>query len=91
MADPRATRAKLPEPPTNRRGSAATPALEDQGGLTAPRTSRQTRYSDDYSSAANPRDNNGRVTTKEIRQLIDNLKEIIHHQTTLIESTKSEL
>ncbi|CEJ62844.1 hypothetical protein PMG11_11329 [Penicillium brasilianum] len=36
-------------------------------------------------------DNNGRVTTKEVRQLINSLKEIINNQTTLIESTKTEL
>jgi hypothetical protein len=31
------------------------------------------------------------VTTKEVRQLIDSLKDIIHHQTTLIQATKDEL
>ncbi|OOQ87565.1 hypothetical protein PEBR_15599 [Penicillium brasilianum] len=36
-------------------------------------------------------DNNGRVTTKEVRQLINSLKEIITHQTTVIESTKAEI
>jgi hypothetical protein len=89
MADPPARAAE--PPPTNGRGSAATPALEDQGWSTAPRTRRQTRHGDDHGSTANLGDNNGRVTTKEIRQLIENLKQIIHHQTTLIESTKAEL
>ncbi|KAJ5707851.1 reverse transcriptase [Penicillium malachiteum] len=36
-------------------------------------------------------DNNGRVTTKEVRQLIGSLKEIITHQTTVIERTKAEI
>jgi hypothetical protein len=40
---------------------------------------------------ASSEDNNGRVTTKEIRQLINSLKEIINHQTTVIESTKAEI
>jgi DNA gyrase/topoisomerase IV subunit A len=40
---------------------------------------------------ASTEDNNGRVTTKEVRQLIDNLKLIIHRQTALIESTKAEI
>ena len=36
-------------------------------------------------------DNNKRSTTKEVRQLIHSLKEIITHQTTVIESTKVEI
>lgn len=33
----------------------------------------------------------GRITTREVWKLIDSLKDIINHQITLIESTKSEL
>lgn len=40
---------------------------------------------------ATTEDSNGRVTTKGIRQLINSLREVIAHQTTVIESTKAEL
>jgi len=40
---------------------------------------------------AGSEDNNGRVTTKEVRQLINSLKEIITYQTTVIKSTKAEI
>jgi hypothetical protein len=39
----------------------------------------------------NPADNNWRVTTKEVRQLIDGLKEIIAHQISVTESTRTKL
>jgi hypothetical protein len=34
---------------------------------------------------------NGRVTTKEVKRLIEELKDIIHHQTSIIEATKADL
>ncbi|KAJ5139212.1 uncharacterized protein N7515_004060 [Penicillium bovifimosum] len=37
------------------------------------------------------REGTGRITTREVWKLIDNLKDIIHRQTTLIESTKADL
>lgn len=37
-----------------------------------------------------PAEGTDRVTTREVRQLFDTLKDIIAHQTTLIESTKAE-
>jgi hypothetical protein len=63
-----------------------------------PRKRRSLRHGNEVTTAArsNPEfagseDNNGRVTTKEVRQLINSLKEIISHQTTVIESTKAEI
>lgn len=38
-----------------------------------------------------PEESSGRVTTREVWKLIDELKDIVHRQTTLIESTKAEL
>jgi hypothetical protein len=38
-----------------------------------------------------PAEGTGRVTTQEVRQLIDTLKDTIAHQTNLIESSKAEL
>lgn len=63
-----------------------------------PRKRRQLRHGDEFTSAprSNPEfagtgEQTGRVTTKEVRQLIDSLKDIIHHQATLIQATKDEL
>ncbi|KAG2414061.1 hypothetical protein HFD88_003252 [Aspergillus terreus] len=63
-----------------------------------PRKRRSPRNRNDNTTAscsnpefAGPEDNNGRVTTKEVRQLINSLKEIINNQTALIESAKTEL
>lgn len=41
--------------------------------------------------AFTPVESTGRVTTREVWKLIDSLKLIIHHQTALIESTKTEI
>ncbi|KAI3096012.1 hypothetical protein CBS147333_9648 [Penicillium roqueforti] len=63
-----------------------------------PRKRRQLRHGDELTSAprTNPEfagtgEHTGRVTTKEVRQLIDSLEDIIHHQTTLIQATQDEL
>lgn len=63
-----------------------------------PRKSRQPRHSDKYTSTprsspefASNSEPTRRVTTREVRQLIDDLKEIIHHQTTLIQANEDEL
>jgi hypothetical protein len=63
-----------------------------------PRKRRSPRHGDEITTIArsnpefaNTEDSTGRVTTKEIRQLISSLKEVIAYQTTVIESTKAEL
>lgn len=63
-----------------------------------PRKRIQPRHGDEftYTARTNPEfagngEPTGRVTTKEVRQLIDGPKDIIHHQTTLIQATKEEL
>ncbi|KAJ5808858.1 hypothetical protein N7474_010127 [Penicillium riverlandense] len=63
-----------------------------------PRKRRSPRHGDEITTSArsNPEfaatgENGGRVTTKELRQLIDSLKEIITNQTAVIESTKADL
>jgi hypothetical protein len=45
------------------------------------------RHNESYA----PEESTGRVTTREVWKLIDELKDIIHRQTALIESTKAEL
>ena len=48
---------------------------------------KRTRNGEAYT----PAEGTGRITTREVWKLIDNLKDITHQQTTLIESTKAEL
>jgi chromosome segregation ATPase len=50
-------------------------------------TRKRGRHNESYA----PEESTGRVTTREVWRLIDELKDIIHRQTTLIESTKAEL
>jgi hypothetical protein len=50
-------------------------------------TRKRGRFNESYA----PEESTGRVTTREVWKLIDELKDIIHRQTTLIESTKGEL
>jgi hypothetical protein len=50
-------------------------------------TRKRGRHNESYA----PEESTGRVTTREVWKLIDELKDIIHRQTTLIESTKAEL
>jgi hypothetical protein len=95
MADPPAGG---PEPsPTNNQRRAKLFTRDDFVPI-VPRKRRSPRNCNETTTIAysNPEfggseDNNGRVTTKEVRQLINSLKEIINNQTTLIESTKAEL
>lgn len=96
MADPPA--GAPDSPPTNTQGTTDLFSLENFEPSIVPRKRRQPRHGDE--AAAGPRSNpefasasdtNGRVTTKEVRRLIDSLKEIITHQTALIESTKAEI
>lgn len=89
MADPPAGG---PEPPpTNTQESITSFSVEDF----QPRVSieaaqiigKRTRNGEVYT----PTEGTGRITTREVWKLIDSLKDIIHHQTTLIESTKADL
>ncbi|OQE11167.1 hypothetical protein PENFLA_c080G06013 [Penicillium flavigenum] len=89
MADPPAGG---PEPPpTNTQETQASFSVEDF----QPRVSidagqiigKRTRNGEAYT----PAEGTGRITTREVWKLIDNLKDIIHRQTTLIESTKADL
>jgi hypothetical protein len=50
-------------------------------------TRKRGRHNESYA----PEESTGRVTTREVWKLIDELKDIVHRQTTLIESTKTEL
>ena len=94
MADPPAG---APEPPpTNTERPTKIFSVEDFEPQIVPRKRRQPRQGDEFVSTprSNPEfagESTGRVTTKEVWKLIDTLKDIIHHQTTLIESTQSEL
>lgn len=65
---------------------------------TAPRTRRRAREEDDQTHAVpasteptNASTSSGRVTTKEIRQIIEHLRHTIDEQTTLIQATRTEL
>ena len=89
MADPPAGG---PEPPpTNTQETHASFSVEDfQPRVSIDPTQiigKRTRNGETYT----PPEGTGRITTTEVWKLIDSLKDIIHHQTTLIESTKSEL
>jgi hypothetical protein len=50
-------------------------------------TRKRGRHNESYA----PEESTGRVTTREVWKLIDELKDIVHHQTTLIESSRTEL
>lgn len=85
-----------PEPSrTNHHGKAGLFSLETFEQSIVPRK-RSPRQGNDLTTTArsnpefaNTEDNHGRVTTKEVRRLIESLKEIIAHQTALIESIES--
>ncbi|CAP91199.1 Pc13g01300, partial [Penicillium rubens Wisconsin 54-1255] len=87
--------AGAPEPlPTNTQESTSSFSIEDfQPRVTAsslgslPDSRKRTRSGDAFT----PSESTGRATTREVWRLIDSLKTIIHHQTTLIESTEAEL
>lgn len=87
-----------PEPsPTNTRRGAQLFTLEEFEPI-VPRKRRSPRNRNEATAVAysNPEfagseDNNGRVTTKEVQQLIHSLKDIITYQTTVIESTKADI
>ena len=78
-------------PPTNTQESITSFSVEDF----QPRVSieaaqiigKRTRNGEVYT----PTEGTGRITTREVWKLIDSLKDIIHRQTTLIESTKADL
>lgn len=89
MADPPAG---APEhPPTSTQETTTSFSAEDfQPRVTATRSlipNKRTRSGDAFT----PSESTGRVTTREVWKLIDTLKDIIHHQTTLIESTQNEI
>jgi chromosome segregation ATPase len=96
MADPPAG---IPEPlARNTRRTAVTDALETLEPRIAPRTRRQTRLEDDHADASSQATehvdagaNNRRVTTKEIRKIIEHLQHSIDEQTALIQATRTEL
>lgn len=96
MADPPTG---VPEPlARNTRRSGAIDASDTLEPRIAPRTRRQTRQEDDYAEAsaqaAEPADtgaSHGRVTTKEIRKIIEQLQHTIDEQTALIQATRTEL
>ncbi|KAI9044306.1 uncharacterized protein KD926_001537 [Aspergillus affinis] len=52
-----------------------------------PQSRKRTRSGDAFT----PSESTGRVTTREVWRLASTLKDIIHHQTSLIESTNAEL
>jgi polyhydroxyalkanoate synthesis regulator phasin len=89
----------VPEPlARNTRRSGAIDTFETLEPRTAARTRRQTRQEDDYAEAssqgAEPVDtgaSSGRVTTKEIRKIIEHLQHTINEQTALIQATRTEL
>ena len=83
---------------TNAQGATGRVSLGTFAPSLTPRKRRNLRGNDEITTTArsNPEyadtgDGTGRVTTKEVRQLINNLKEIINHQTAVIESTKTDL
>lgn len=83
-------------PPTNSECTTNAPAAVDYKPLVSPCKRRQLRQGDEFISTPWPNfdfagEPTGPVTTKEVWKLINTLKDIIHHQTTLIESTQSEL
>ena len=89
MADPPAG---APEPPpTSTQETTTSFSVKDfQPRVTATRSlipNKRTRSGDAFT----PSESTGRVTTREVWKLIDTLKDIIHHQTTLIESTQNEI
>jgi chromosome segregation ATPase len=97
MADPPAG---PPEPlaTTDTQGTVATDASESLEPTVARRTRRQTRAEDDQTNTnppitepTNAGATSGRVTTKEIRQIIEQLQHTINKQTVLIQATRNEL
>lgn len=93
MADPPAG---PPEPlaTTSTQGTAATDTSESLEPTAARRTRRQTRAEDDQAHTSpliTESTTSGRVTTKEIRQTIEQLQHIINKQTVLIQVTRTEL
>lgn len=76
-----------PEPlPTNTQETTTSFSIEDFQPRVSVVPSRVRRKRARNSEIYSPEENTGRV-----RQLIDTFKDIIHHQTGLIESTKAEL
>lgn len=89
MADPPAG---TPErPPTNTQETTNSFTTEDfqprVTGITPLIPNKRTRSGESFT----PTEGTGRVTTREVWKFIDSLKDIIHHQTALIESTKTEI
>jgi hypothetical protein len=81
-----------PEPyPTNTQETHASDSLEDFQARTAINITqiigRRTRNGETHPAT----EGTGQITTREVWKLIHELKDIINHQTTLIESTKSKL
>lgn len=97
MTDP-LTGPPEPLPTRNTRRSAAIDDGENSEPRDAPRTRRQTRLEEDNShvtsTSTEPESSgtsNGRVTTKEIRQIIEQLQHTINKQSVLIQATRTEL
>ena len=96
MADPPTG---APEPlTTNTQSAIWNDPTENLETTTAPRTRRRAREEDDQAHTVpapaeptNAGTSSGRVTTKEIRQVIELLRHTIDEQTTLIQATRTEL
>lgn len=84
--------AGLPEPPpTNTQETANSFTIEDfqprVTGIAPLIPNKGTRSGESFT----PLEGTGRATTREVWKLIDSLKDIIHHQTALIECTRGEI
>lgn len=88
MADPPLG---LPSPSHKHPKTTTSISVEDFQPRVTIAPARTTRKSAQHSENYAPEEGTGRVTTCEVRQLIDTLKDIITHQTTLTQSTKTEL
>ncbi|OQE35310.1 hypothetical protein PENNAL_c0827G10217, partial [Penicillium nalgiovense] len=81
-------------PPTNTQETPTSFSVEDfqpRVNIGSPESPTESRKRTRSGDAFAPSENSGRVTTKEVWKLIGTLKDIIRHQTAVIESTQNEL
>ncbi|KAJ5138858.1 uncharacterized protein N7515_003706 [Penicillium bovifimosum] len=81
-------------PPTNTQETPISFSVEDfqpRVNIGSPGSPTESRKRTRSGDAFAPSENSGRVTTKEVWKLIGTLKDIIRHQTAVIESTHNEL
>ncbi|EGD99960.1 hypothetical protein TESG_08624 [Trichophyton tonsurans CBS 112818] len=86
-----------PEPPNTQESTTSILSFESFQPITQssqPARRGKRRRNDSYTTNSNPEpvaagDGSGRVTNQEIRRLIDDLKNVISHQTNVIEATKA--